>query len=160
MEVLELRGDWRQAAAEAAVTCEELLPYESRIAAEAFYLTGEIQRRRGDLPAAEASYDRAHKLGRDPQPGLALLRLAQRKTASCAAAVRLALAGEDKDRRPGRLGYCRLLAAQVEISLAVGQPAAKSSRRRRWTTSGAPTASDEACSPTIRPPSRVRSQEP
>ncbi|MCX4825718.1 LuxR C-terminal-related transcriptional regulator [Streptomyces sp. NBC_01142] len=121
VEVLELCGDWPQAETEAATTCRELLPYEARTAAEAFYLTGGIQRRRGDLAAAEASYERAHELGRDPQPGLALLRLAQGKADSSAAALRIALAADDGDQGPDRLGRCRLLAAQVEISLALGQ---------------------------------------
>ncbi|MBT2388655.1 LuxR family transcriptional regulator [Streptomyces sp. ISL-1] len=123
VEVLELCGDWPRAETEAALTCRELLPYEARTAAEAFYLTGGIQRRRGELAAAEASYDRAHELGRDPQPGLALLRLAQGKADSSAAALRLALAAEGggDDGGPGRLGRCRLLAAQVEVSLALGQ---------------------------------------
>ncbi|WP_309226514.1 LuxR C-terminal-related transcriptional regulator [Streptomyces lunaelactis] len=121
VEVLELCGDWTRAAAEAALTCGELLPYEERTAAEAFYLTGGIQRRRGELAAAEASYDRAHELGRDPQPGLALLRLAQGKADACAAALRLALAGRDGGDGPDRLGRCRLLAAQVEVSLALGR---------------------------------------
>ncbi|MFF3326235.1 response regulator transcription factor [Streptomyces sp. NPDC002889] len=125
VEVLELRGDWTRAETEAALTCRELLPYEARTAAEVFYLTGGIQRRRGELAAAEASYDRAHELGRDPQPGLALLRLAQGKADSSAAALRLALAAEADGAGggsgPGRLGRCRLLAAQVEVSLAIGQ---------------------------------------
>ncbi len=120
VEVLELSGDWHRAATEAVLTCEELLPYEARMAAEAFYLTGGIQRRRGELAAAEAAYERAHELGRDPQPGLALLRLAQGKADSSAAALRLALAAENGGG-PGRLERCRLLAAQVEVSLAVGQ---------------------------------------
>ncbi|MET7619115.1 LuxR C-terminal-related transcriptional regulator [Streptomyces sp. NPDC005408] len=122
-EVLELCGDWPRAETEAVLTCRELLPYERRIAAEAFYLTAGIQRRRGDLVAAEASYDRAHELGRDPQPGLALLRLAQGKADSSAAALRLALAAGDggDSGGPGRLGRCRLLAAEAEVSLALGQ---------------------------------------
>ncbi|MEU9012197.1 helix-turn-helix transcriptional regulator [Streptomyces sp. NPDC048479] len=122
VEVLELCGDWPQAATEAALTCRELLPYEGRMAAEAFYLAGGIHRRRGDLAAAEASYARAHELGRDPQPGLALLRLAQGKADSSAAALRLALADEDGGNgRPDRLGRCRLLAGQVEVSLSLRQ---------------------------------------
>ncbi|MEY9996358.1 DNA-binding NarL/FixJ family response regulator [Streptomyces sp. V4I8] len=92
VEVLELRGSWPEALAEAERTCEELLPYERRMAAEAVYLAGQIQRRRGELAEAEQSYDRTHELGRDPQPGLALLRLAQGKADASATALRLALA--------------------------------------------------------------------
>ncbi|WAZ27277.1 LuxR C-terminal-related transcriptional regulator [Streptomyces cinnabarinus] len=117
-EVLELRGDWAEALTEAARTVEELLPYERRMAAEAFYVIGQIQRRRGNLAAAEQSYDRAHEYGRDPQPGLALLRLAQGKAEASATALNLALA-DHEDTEP--LGRCRLLVAQVEIALALGR---------------------------------------
>ncbi|MFI9758584.1 LuxR C-terminal-related transcriptional regulator [Streptomyces sp. NPDC051963] len=117
VEVLELRGRWPQALDQAVRTCAELLPNERRTAGEAFYVTGDIQRRRGDLSAAEAAYERAHELGRDPQPGLALLRLAQGRAEASATALRMALAGDGEDR----LGRCRLLAAQVEISLALGR---------------------------------------
>ncbi|MDO0909901.1 LuxR C-terminal-related transcriptional regulator [Streptomyces sp. DT2A-34] len=120
VEMLELRGSWSQALAEAVRTCEELLPFERRTAAEAVYLAGQIQRRRGELAAAEESYDRTHELGRDPQPGLALLRLAQGKADTSAAALRLAVAG---GAEAGGLVRCRLLAAQVEVCLALGRTA-------------------------------------
>lgn len=120
VEVLELRGSWAEALTEAERTCAELLPYEPRMAAEAVYLVGQIQRRRGELTAAEASYDRTHELGRDPQPGLALLRLAQGKADASATALRLALAGAAE---AGGLERCRLLAAQVEVCLALGRTA-------------------------------------
>ncbi|MFF5475996.1 LuxR C-terminal-related transcriptional regulator [Streptomyces sp. NPDC012935] len=120
VEVLELRGSWPEAVTEAERTCEELLPYERRMAAEAVYLVGQIQRRRGELAAAEKSYDRTHELGRDPQPGLALLRLAQGKADASATALRLAVAG---GAEAGGLERCRLLAAQVEVCLALGRTA-------------------------------------
>ncbi|MQA81778.1 MAG: LuxR family transcriptional regulator [Streptosporangiales bacterium] len=115
VEVLNLRGAWAQAALEADRACDELLLYNPRVAAEAFYVAGEIRQRRGDLPAAERAYLRAHELGRDPQPGLALLYLAQGKAEASAAALRFALAGKGHSRRD----RTRLLAAQVEVELAV-----------------------------------------
>jgi DNA-binding CsgD family transcriptional regulator len=117
VEVLELRGSWSEAVAEAERTCAELLPYERRVAAEAVYLVGQIQRRRGEPAAAEESYDRAHELGRDPQPGLALLRLAQGKAEASATALRSAVASGGESG----LARCRLLAAQVEVALALGR---------------------------------------
>lgn len=82
------------------------------LAAGAHYAMGEIQLRRGDLAGAEISFLRAHELGRDPQPGLALLRLAQGKTAAAAAALRVALAGGG-----GGLDRARLLAAKVDVAI-------------------------------------------
>ena len=61
--------------------------------AEGHYEIGEIRRLRGDLTGAEEAFRRAHELGRDPQPGLALVRLAQGQPAHTAAAsIRTALA--------------------------------------------------------------------
>ncbi|MFF5208985.1 LuxR C-terminal-related transcriptional regulator [Streptosporangium sp. NPDC000396] len=116
VEVLDLRGAWDEAMAEAGTACRELAAYDPRVAGEVHYIAGEIHRRRGDLAAAEEAFERAHRLGRDPQPGLALLRLAQGKAEASAAALRLALAAEAH----GRLGRSRLLAAEVEVALAVG----------------------------------------
>ncbi|MFJ4776187.1 LuxR C-terminal-related transcriptional regulator [Streptomyces sp. NPDC088762] len=143
VEVLELRGAWPQALTEAERTCAELLPNEPRIAAEACYLTGEIQRRRGAYPEAEAAYARAHELGRDPQPGLALLRLAQGKAEAAACALWLPTRAARAPREaadaadavdaveagrtaeggdPGRpLERCRLLAARTEAALALNR---------------------------------------
>ncbi|MEW5632003.1 helix-turn-helix transcriptional regulator, partial [Streptomyces hydrogenans] len=66
----------------------------------------------------DSSYAHAHELGRLPQPGLALLRLAQGRADAAAAGLRLALACQDA--RHGPLARARLLAASTEVSLAVG----------------------------------------
>ena len=55
VEVLHLRGAWSAAAEEASRACEELLAYDPRIAAEAFYLAGEIALGRGSTEAAETA---------------------------------------------------------------------------------------------------------
>jgi DNA-binding NarL/FixJ family response regulator len=117
VEVLSLRGEWGRAQTEADLACDELLPNDPGVAAEAFYTAGEIRLRIGDLEAAEEAFRRAHELGRDPQTGLALLRLAEGKPAACAAALRLALAAEGHSH----LGRARLLAAQAEVALATGE---------------------------------------
>ena len=117
VEVLHLRGAWAEASVEAGRACAELLDYDPRVAAEAFYLAGEIQRLRGDPAGAEESFRRAHELGRDPQPGLALLRLGQGRAEVAEAALRAALT----DQAITPVVRARLLSAQVEVALALGE---------------------------------------
>ena len=116
-EVLAMLGAWQEAEAEMRHAHEELLAFKPGAAAEASYWVGEILRRRGDLTGAEQAFLRAHELGGDPQPGLALVRLAQGRLDAAGAALRLALesSGDDPFRR------ARLLAAQVEVELATGR---------------------------------------
>ena len=116
-EILRLRGDWPKAEEQAIQACEELHDYNRYVTAAGFYEIGEIRRRRGDFAAAEEAYRKADGLGHDPQPGLALLRLAQGKVDAAATAIRRVLAGDLR----GPLGRTRLLPAQVEISLAAGE---------------------------------------
>jgi DNA-binding CsgD family transcriptional regulator len=88
---------------------------EPGLAGHAIVQIGEILRRRGDLTGAEAAFARARELGVDPQPGLALIRLAERKIAAARAGLRLALADEQASPR-----RARLLSALVDVSLAGG----------------------------------------
>jgi DNA-binding NarL/FixJ family response regulator len=117
-QVLQRTGAWAQAEREAAQVCLDLAELQVSGAAEGHYQVGELRRLRGDLAGAEAAYRQAHRLGRDPQPGLALLRLAQGRAPAAAASVRAALAAVVHDR----LARARLCAAQVEIALAAAQP--------------------------------------
>jgi DNA-binding CsgD family transcriptional regulator len=113
-EILHVRGAWAQAEAEALDACRDMAGIDVFVVADGYYEVGEIRRRRGDLAGAEEAYGRAHELGRDPQPGLALLRLAQGRGEAAASSIAAALAGfggSDPERAP-------LLAAQVEIALA------------------------------------------
>jgi class 3 adenylate cyclase len=116
--ILRLRGAWADAVREAAQACEEMRPYNMSVTAEAFYELGEIRLRLGDLAGAEEAFRQAHELGRDPQPGLALLRLAEGKVEAARTAIRSALADDSHDR----LGRGQLLPAQVEIALAADEP--------------------------------------
>ncbi|MFE5792467.1 LuxR C-terminal-related transcriptional regulator [Streptomyces sp. NPDC056503] len=118
VEVLDLLGEWTAAEEEARQACREV-PVDCLEAAAASYLAaGDVQRRQGRLDEAARSYTHAHELGRLPQPGLALLRLAQGHADAAAAGLRLALACQDA--RQGPLARARLLAASTEVSLAVG----------------------------------------
>jgi class 3 adenylate cyclase len=71
--------------------------------------------RMGDLPAAEEAFLQAHTVGRSPEPGMSLLRLAQGRAEGANASLRRALA--DERSLPGR---ARLLPAQVELAVAAG----------------------------------------
>ena len=76
---------------------------------------GDVLRLQGDLAAAEAAYDRAVGFGYEPQPGLALLWLAQGRADAAAGAVRRLLA------EPGDpVGRSRLLPGAIDVLLAVG----------------------------------------
>jgi tetratricopeptide (TPR) repeat protein len=88
-EVLQLRGQWNDAARDAQGACELLI---SRPAAgAAFYRCAEIHRLRGEFTKAEEAYTRAHERGRKPHPGLSLLRLAQGQIDAAAASIRSVL---------------------------------------------------------------------
>ncbi|MGI8616366.1 MAG: LuxR C-terminal-related transcriptional regulator [Actinomycetota bacterium] len=115
-EVSSLRGAWSEAEAESSRASRELMSFDPMAAAQAFYGTGEIRRRMGNLAGAEESFARAHEIGFEPQPGLALLRLAQGKTEAARTGLRAALAGE----MGGRMRRARLLGAQVDVALAEG----------------------------------------
>jgi ATP/maltotriose-dependent transcriptional regulator MalT len=116
VELACLQGAWATAEREAQRARDELLAHDPRYAGEAMYLTAEIHRLRGRLEDAEAGFRRAHELGRDPHPGLALVWLASDRPAVAAASLRLAL-------QPGPsapLARAGLLAALVEAEVAVG----------------------------------------
>jgi 3-oxoacyl-[acyl-carrier protein] reductase len=78
-QLLQVRGAWEQAEREALSACRDMVGIDVFAVADAYYEVGEVRRLRGDLAGAEAAYSYAHEHGRDPQPGLALLRLAQGK---------------------------------------------------------------------------------
>ena len=91
------KGAWAQAEREATLVCQDLADLHVAGAAGRYQL-GELHRLRGDLAAADAAYRRAHELDRDPQPGLALLRLAQGRAATASASIRAALTAVTHDR--------------------------------------------------------------
>ena len=114
-EALRLRGDWPAAEAQALAACEELQDFDRHITANGYYEVGEIRRRRGDFAGAEEAFRTASETGRDPQPGLALLRLAEGKVDAALAGIMRSL--QDTADPLTRL---RRLPAQVEIAIAAG----------------------------------------
>jgi class 3 adenylate cyclase len=112
-EIMRLRGDLEAAEKVAMAACDELHDFERYITALGHYEIGEIRRRLGDFTAADEAYARANELGHDPQPGLALLRLAEGKLDAAVAGISRAL--EEVEEPLSRL---RRLPARVEIAVA------------------------------------------
>src|SRR5919112_2868912 len=90
-EILRLRGACDEAEHEALEACEELRPYLRREMGWPLTELGRIRLRKGNIEGAEEALLAAHGAGWDPQPGLALVRLAQGDVAAAAASIRDAL---------------------------------------------------------------------
>jgi class 3 adenylate cyclase len=117
-EIMRLRGAWAQAKDEAQRACTELTDFGFHyIAAEAFYELGEIRLRMGELELAGEAFRQANELGRDPMPGIALLRLAEGKTGAALSAIRRAVADAPDDP----LFRAKLLPVQARIAMAAGE---------------------------------------
>jgi ATP/maltotriose-dependent transcriptional regulator MalT len=121
-EFLQLKGAWVEAMAMASLARRRLLsPVVQPAAGAAIYQQGELHRLRGQFDQAERCYRQASDHGRDPQPGLSLLRLAQGQGDAAAHGIGRALAEADD-----LVSRHQLLAAYVEVMLVVGDvPAAR-----------------------------------
>jgi DNA-binding NarL/FixJ family response regulator len=113
---MQFDGAWSEAMTEAGHAYERSSQAGDRKPpSAAFYRQGEIHRLRGEFEAAEEAYRNASRLGSEPQPGLALLRMAQGRTDAASTAIRRVLS-EVTDP----LHRAKLLPAFVEIALVGG----------------------------------------
>jgi DNA-binding NarL/FixJ family response regulator len=118
-EIFRLQGAWADARRSAHQACEWLAgPPVWDTLGSAYYQLAEIQRLQGELSEAEASYRRASQSGRDPEPGISLLRLAQGRIDLALPAIRRAM---QEARDP--VARSHLLPACIEIMLEGGDVA-------------------------------------
>jgi DNA-binding CsgD family transcriptional regulator len=115
-ELMQLHGAWPEAIDEAR-RAQALLsrPPPEPAVGEAIYQQAELHRLRGGFAEADVAYREANQWGRRPEPGLALLRLAQGKTGAAMAVIRRAV-----DEAPDEIAKARLLGPFVEVALARG----------------------------------------
>jgi ATP/maltotriose-dependent transcriptional regulator MalT len=115
-EVMQFDGAWSEAMNEAGHAYERSSQAgERKPPSAALYRQGEIHRLRGEFEAAEEAYRNASRLGSEPQPGLALLRMAQGRTDAASTAIRRVLSAVTDP-----LQRAKLLPAFVEIALVAG----------------------------------------
>ena len=118
-ELMLLRGAWSDAGIEVQRACDRLPRPAPPVLGAAWYVRAELHRLRGQTAEAEEAYRQAHRWGRQPEPGLAQLRLVQGRVSEAVSTLRRVLAeAEDPVTRS------RLLAPSVEIVLASGDVAA------------------------------------
>ncbi|HEV7704302.1 MAG TPA: LuxR C-terminal-related transcriptional regulator [Gemmatimonadaceae bacterium] len=115
-ELMQLHGAWSGASEEAERALQRFLgPPPHGALKHAHYRLAELHRLRGDVERAEEGYRRASQSGLDPQPGLALLRLAQGQTAAAHTAIARAIE-EARDPR----SRAHVMPAYIEIAIAAG----------------------------------------
>jgi DNA-binding NarL/FixJ family response regulator len=113
-ELMLLHGAWSDAMDELQRALDRLAqPAGPGVISGALYLKAELHRLRGEFVQAEEAYRQANQVGREPQPGLALLRLAQGQVDAANAAIRRLL-----DEAQDPVARSRVLAPYVEIVLA------------------------------------------
>lgn len=110
-EIMQVHGAWAEATEAAQQACEHLAGGPP--AGMAFYQRAELHRLRGEFPEAEEAYRLASQWGHDPQPGLALLRLAMGQLAAAQGAIRRVI-----DEASDPTVRSRVLPAYVQILLA------------------------------------------
>lgn len=134
-----LSGEWDVAADDARIVCTELVGMNTQVVAEGHYLLGELLRLRGDAAGAKAAYLRAHELGRDPQPGLALLAGQTEAVGAGLTSLRTALdahRGAEYSRAPLLQAVVDLAVDASDLDVAVEASEQLTAMAHRWQSDG------------------------
>ena len=118
VEIKHVQGAWAEAEEEARCACDEMREFNPGLGGFAFKELGELRLLRGDLEGAAAAFRRAHEVGVQPQPGLALLQLAEGKVEAATTSIARALGDDEYWGRLDRARY--LLPVQAEIAIVTG----------------------------------------
>ncbi|TCO34210.1 regulatory LuxR family protein [Kribbella steppae] len=112
-ELKQLRGAWTDARKDlAGVSTADIDLWAAGCAA---YVRGDLDRLQGHFADAEECFTEASRLGYDPQPGLALLRLQQGSVQAAAAMIRRCLSESQNDAKRVEVQF-----AAAEILVASG----------------------------------------
>lgn len=106
-----MQGDWVGALDEARAACARV---GGNAIGDAWYQLGEVHRLQGAYQEAEDAYRRANSHGRQPEPGLALMRLAQGRVTESVTTFRRLYAESD------RIDRADILSGYVEAMLVAG----------------------------------------
>jgi DNA-binding CsgD family transcriptional regulator len=113
-QISELEGRWEQALQQAIHASEDALAkVQPEMVADAHYQQAEILRLRGEFVASEKAFEKAQRLGRDVQPGLALLRVRQGQPDAAQSGLARALSEVGAP-----FARAKLLVGAVELQLA------------------------------------------
>jgi DNA-binding winged helix-turn-helix (wHTH) protein len=118
-EVLQHRGEFDAAERETLDACAKLAKFAPYAEGDGCRILGDLRLARGDLEGAERAFERAHELGWDPQPGLALVMVARGQFSGALRSLERTLASSDWSNRQRR-GL--LLASMVTVALAAKVP--------------------------------------
>ncbi len=121
-EVMQFKGDWTAALAEAERAYQVLSGRSERLAGRALYQQAELHRVAGNLERADKAYREAGARGFEPQPGVSLLRLSQGDVKTAAASIHRVESEAGRQQGPGAgMQRVKILGPFAEIMLANGE---------------------------------------
>lgn len=114
LQLISAEGGWDTVESEMLRHTERLRDGHNWLAGEGYYELGEIRRRRGNTAGAAEAFANARKLGKEPQPGAALLIAGTGAYDEALLILRAAI------METSELGRCKLLLPATEVASAAG----------------------------------------